>query len=150
MNPFTAELVAIFRAFGIFERETVCCGTVTVPQCVVLQQLIEEPNDISGLADRVGVSMSAMTRLVDGLERRGWVDRNRSAEDRRKVVVQLTGEGLQEATRLRALSDRLVATIFDRIPEDKHAQVLESVRLVRVAMAEAREDADELARAACC
>jgi DNA-binding MarR family transcriptional regulator len=149
VNPFTIELIAIARAFGVFERETVCCGTVTVPQCVVLQELLEEPRDISRLADRVGVSMSAMTRLVDGLERRAWVSRTRSIEDRRKVVVELTAGGRREAARLRALSQQLVDTILARIPAEKHAQVLESVRLVRLAMAEFRDDLTRLSSAAC-
>ena len=138
MNAFAAELISIFRAFGVAERETVCCGTVTVPQCVLLQKLLEQPGDISSLAERVAVSMSAMTRLVDGLERRGWVTRVRTSGDRRKVVVELTDEGRREASRLRQLSDQLVGLILAQIPEEKHAQVIESLRLVRAAVGEVR------------
>lgn len=138
MTPFARELIAIFRAFGVAERETVCCGTVTVPQCIVLQELLAEPGDISSLAERVGASMSAMTRLIDGLERRGWVTRIRSDEDRRKVEVELTAAGREEAVRLRGLSEELVNLILGRIPEEKHPQVFESVRLVRRAVAEVR------------
>jgi len=142
LSSFATELISIFRAFGVAERETVCCGTVTVPQCVVLQKLLEEPGDISSLAERVGVTMSAMTRLVDGLERRGWVTRVRSDDDRRKVVVQLTDDGRHEAARLRDLSDQLVGLILARIPEEKHAQVIESLRLVRAAVGEVRGELD--------
>ncbi|RLB48267.1 MAG: hypothetical protein DRI90_25545, partial [Deltaproteobacteria bacterium] len=69
MSDLTAELVRICRHFGVFERESVCCGSVTVPQCLVLQELLEAPRDMSALAAQAGASLSAMTRLVDGLER---------------------------------------------------------------------------------
>ena len=65
MKEFTDELVQICRHFGVFEREMVCCGTVTVPQCLVLQQLRNGATDISTLAGHAGSSISAMTRLVD-------------------------------------------------------------------------------------
>ncbi|WP_052955257.1 MarR family winged helix-turn-helix transcriptional regulator [Mycobacterium nebraskense] len=149
MNSFTTELISIFRTFGIAERETICCGTVTVPQCVVLQELLEAPNDISGLAERVGASSSAMTRLADGLERQGWVRRVRVPEDRRKVIVELTDEGRAEATRLRGLTEKLVDLILTRIPQDKHAQVAETVRLVSQAMTEVRHDMANLCSGGC-
>lgn len=44
----------------------------------------------------------AMTRLVDGLEERGWVTRERNAEDRRVFDLALTDEGRAVAERGRA------------------------------------------------
>jgi DNA-binding MarR family transcriptional regulator len=128
------ELIAICRHIGAYERESVCCGTVTVPQCLVLQQLRAGPLDMGALASSAGSSVSAMTRLVDGIERRGWAERVRDAEDRRRVVVQLTAAGAGEADRLRASTDELLAVLFERIPADRRAQVIESLRLVRQAL----------------
>ena len=146
MSPFTEDLLAICRAFGLYERETICCGTVTVSQCVVMQRLLvgEEP-DISSLAELLGVTRGAMTRLVDGLEGRGYVARVRSAEDRRRVAVRLTAEGRAEAERLRALTERAIGAVLERVPPDKRALVREAVGLVRAALHEARADV-----AACC
>src|SRR5690348_17850934 len=39
------------------------------------------------LAERIGLSQSATTRLVDRLERAGWVSRGPDPADRRRVVV---------------------------------------------------------------
>ncbi|MEZ4219982.1 MAG: MarR family winged helix-turn-helix transcriptional regulator [Polyangiaceae bacterium] len=134
MTDFTTDLLAIFRKFGLFERDQICCGTVTVPQCIVLQTLLEGANDINGLAESSGVTASAMTRLVDGLERNDWVTRQRGADDRRRIVVELTPGGEQEARRLRALTEASVNAVLQAIPTDKHAQVTESVRLIREAL----------------
>ena len=142
MNTFSRELIAICRLFAGFERDTVCGGGVTIPQCVVLQLLLDDPLDVSSLAAEVGGSISAMTRLVDGLERRGWVERTRDPDDRRRVVIQLTPSGHEEATRLSALTHGAVAAVLQHIPEKKHAQCLASLELIREGMEAARDALD--------
>ncbi len=134
MREFTDELIAICRHFGAYEREMVCCGSVTVPQCLLLQQLRGAGLDMGALAAGAGSSVSAMTRLVDGLIRRGWAERVRDPSDRRRVLVQLTRAGSAEADRLRAITDEMVAALLTRIPEARRGQVVESMRLVREAM----------------
>ena len=138
MNPFARELVAICRAFGVFERETVCCGTVSVPQCVALQALLEAPLDVATLGDRLGVTPSAATRLVDGLESRAWVERLRDDADRRRIEVSLTPTGRAEAERLQGLTAQATEAILHAIPANKRAQVTESVRLLREAVEKAQ------------
>ncbi len=156
MNDFSHELIRICRHFGMFERDAICCGTVTVPQCVALQALLEdsepaantaeattatagEPgHDISSLAALMGVSKSAMTRLVDGMEKRGWVERIRGAQARRRVLVQHTESGKAEALRLRGLTIGSVGAVLQHIPEEARAGVLKSMKLVRVALDKAR------------
>jgi DNA-binding MarR family transcriptional regulator len=139
MKHFVDDLVALCRYFGMFEREHVCCGTVTVQQCVVLQGLLGGPSEVGPLADAVGSSPSAMTRLIDGLVSHGWAERVRAADDRRCVHVHLTAQGLKEARRLRGLTEQSVDLVLGAIPKNKRAQVVESVGLVRQAMEDTRE-----------
>ena len=128
------DLVALCRLFGLAERDLICCGTVTVPQCVCLQALLPTPLEAGPLAERLGNSPSAATRLVDGLVKRGWVERARDATDRRRVQVQLTESGRAQALELRALTAQTVAAVMARIPTGQHAQIAESLRLVRGAV----------------
>lgn len=134
MSDASDHLVAICRAFGAFEREAVCCGTVTVPQCFALQALLAGPADLTRLAKQAGSSPSAMTRLVDGLETRGWVERARPREDRRRVQVELTATGREEAERLRAITEDLIEHVLEHIPAGKRAAVVEALGLVRAAV----------------
>ncbi|MCC6524599.1 MAG: MarR family transcriptional regulator [Polyangiaceae bacterium] len=138
MKELVDELVGICRAFGVFERGAVCCGTVSVPQCIALQALLEGDHDVSRLAEHLGVSTSAMTRLVDGLERRGWVERVRAEDDRRRVVLALSRKGRREAERLRQATVDSVSAVLGRIPGPKQAQVAESLHLIRAALDEVR------------
>src|SRR5215510_8107858 len=56
------------------------------------------------LAERLILTASGVTRLLDGLEKEGWVDRAACATDRRVTYAVLTDEGyskLQEASKTR-------------------------------------------------
>jgi DNA-binding MarR family transcriptional regulator len=146
MSDFTDELIAIARCLGLFERDAVCCGTVTVQQCGALQALLGGSHDIGQLAEHLRVSNPATTRMVDGLEKRGWVERIRSPEDRRRVAVELTEAGRDEAERLRQLTEVGVASVLARIPAEEHATILRSLKLLRGAWV---ETTDVLAAGGC-
>ena len=49
------------------------------------------------VSDKLGVSRPNVTKLVDGLERGGLVERSRHPSDGRKVRAQLTPEGTRLA-----------------------------------------------------
>lgn len=139
-GELTAELLGVVRLFGAFERVAVCCGTVTIPQCLVLQELLArdpEPADISSLAGAAGGSVSAMTRLVDGLEKRDFVERTKLESDRRRVGVRLTDAGRDEARRLLKLTEQAVQAVLSLIPAADHRTILRSMSQVRAAMAQA-------------
>ena len=139
MREFTSDLIALYRVFALVERDQVCCGEVTIPQCVLLQDLLEGPREISELADRAGVSPPAMTRLVDGAEKKAWVSRTRDDVDRRRVHVGLTNDGKELAERLRAQTDLTAEAVLARVPKAKQKQCVEAVSLLREAVEALRE-----------
>ena len=68
----------------------------------------------TALAERVSLSSSAATSMVDRLERRGLVVRAADPVDRRKSLVRLTPLGDEAALRIR----RRFAVAFDQFAED--------------------------------
>ncbi|MFG3349640.1 MarR family transcriptional regulator [Streptomyces sp. NPDC048018] len=56
-------------------------------QCLNLLGLEREPVTIGRVAELTGLTTGSATRLVDRLERAGYVRRERDAEDRRRVMV---------------------------------------------------------------
>lgn len=46
------------------------------------------------LADDLGVSGAGMTGRLDGLEKKGWVRRIPSVQDRRRVIIEATKPGI--------------------------------------------------------
>jgi DNA-binding MarR family transcriptional regulator len=49
------------------------------------------------LSEETGYDMGALTRVVDGLERKGYVRRGRNDQDRRAVEITLTNQGRDQA-----------------------------------------------------
>ena len=60
------------------------------------------------LADRLVLTASGVTRMLDGLEQAGYVDRDACASDRRVTYAVLTDAGLEK---LRAASESHVSDI---------------------------------------
>jgi len=71
---------------------------LTVPQLVCLRQLLMDGDLTPGrLAKRVYLSQATVTGIIDRLEDKGWITRERSTLDRRKILVRLTGNGTRMA-----------------------------------------------------
>ena len=69
---------------------------VSLPRFVLLVQLMRAEDQRltpSELAEKAGVTRATVTGLLDGLEKRGWIERKGHPDDRRSVIVQLTAPG---------------------------------------------------------
>lgn len=66
----------------------------TVPQFRALTIIQAQQNmSITRIADQLGTSLSAVSKLIDGLVDRGYVMRDVPSNDRRRVQVTLTALG---------------------------------------------------------
>jgi DNA-binding MarR family transcriptional regulator len=83
-------------------------------QWLVLLKLREGVSTASELCQIMWHDTGALTRLLDQLEERGYVERRRSTADRRVVQLQLTAAGRRKTTELMPLVvDRLNAALTD-------------------------------------
>jgi DNA-binding MarR family transcriptional regulator len=73
--------------------------SISFTQWLVLTWLNAHEGHISAtrLSSEIGHNMGALTRVVDELERRGYVKRQRSRRDRRAVEIAITATGAQHA-----------------------------------------------------
>lgn len=107
--PNAGELLAYRSLLRAHARVTRCLeGDLIVEQRLtlaayeVLASLDERADDglrMTELADTVLLSRSGVTRLVDRLERLGFVDRVRASTDGRGVRAQITERGRQRLRR---------------------------------------------------
>jgi DNA-binding MarR family transcriptional regulator len=75
-----------------------------------------------------------VTRIVDRLVAKGWVDRERFAEDRRKVWCRVTTEGLDLLARLdRPVSDA-DRDIFSGLDPESLDQLVRYLDILRARM----------------
>lgn len=103
MRAWRAFLVAQSRVLGELDRELNQATGLSLAWYDVLVQLHEagEPLRMSDLSRHLVISPSATTRLVDRMERKGLVEREPCADDRRVTFVKLTDTGFD---RLRGAS----------------------------------------------
>jgi DNA-binding MarR family transcriptional regulator len=94
LAAFDAFAQAVRRARGTTAQQSGPNTTLTLSQYALLQALAtRDEARVSDLADEAGVTASTATRILDALERRGIIQRERSAHDRRGVTVTLTDSG---------------------------------------------------------
>lgn len=103
-----ASIRRIVRAVDLHSRHLVEEHGITAPQLAVLAEAGRlKGSSIGALARAVHLSQPTVSGVLDRLERRGFVRRQRSESDRRAVVVAVTEKGqrvLQESPSL--LQDR--------------------------------------------
>jgi len=85
---------------------------------------------VRGIAQSSAAPDSTVSSALDRLEARGLIARQRSTSDRRVMVVELTGEGMDLTTHLGAGRIELSRQILFRLlPEDRETLV----RLIKLA-----------------
>jgi DNA-binding MarR family transcriptional regulator len=78
---------------------------VTVAEWVVLRELYDAESAPSALADRLGMTRGAISKLADRLIAKGLIGRRPSAGDRRFQSLALTRQGRALTPKLAALAD---------------------------------------------
>lgn len=76
-----------------FERSVLSAHDLTLPQFDVLLLVQERPVRMCDIATFAGTSRGNMTGIMDRLETKGLITRDRYKDDRRSVVVALTDAG---------------------------------------------------------
>jgi len=85
------------------------------------------------LADLLDVSQASATGIVDRMEQRGLVARERDAEDRRVVRVVVTSEGAGLIESLAADRRDKLTQLLGSLAEDDAAALLQGLRAMRCA-----------------
>lgn len=97
---------------------------VTVAEWVVLREMHGvEALAPSALADRLGLTRGAISRLVDRLEAKALITRSAGEGDGRFQSLALTSAGHALVPELSALADRNDAEFFGHLPPGERKQV---------------------------
>lgn len=128
-EAWTGVMTAFTRVNTVLGREMHAEAAISLDWYSILLMLTQSEGASirpSDLADQIGLSRSATTRLVDRLESEGLVERRSCASDRRGTFVRLTPRGAEvftEAGRihLRGIDEHVGSHLTD----DELAQVAE-------------------------
>lgn len=117
-----ADIITVCqRRFMMNLSKELARGNVFFPQYFLLGFLSQhEVLSMSEIAKKMGHTNAASTGLVDRLETLGYVKRTHSTDDRRKIMVQITKEGLALVARIRQdVVQNILKISEDLSPEDR-------------------------------
>jgi len=104
---------------------------ITDTQFIVLRALRKGPCNTSFLAHMLGVTLSAVTALVNRLHKMELVTRERQEKDRRQVWISITPRGLQVLNDVEERRNLLLAVYLSHVPENKRQRLLDLLRETR-------------------
>jgi len=147
LTKFRASLRVLEREIERQQlSESGCCGVNLMQSHILLELAAAGALSLKDLEDRLDADKAALSRTVDALVRCGLVVREQDPKDRRYVKIELTKTGGSKVQFIDAACNGFYEELFRRIPESKHARVLESVDILGSVLREMRTNGD----AACC
>ena len=136
IHQWRGQLERLERALGRVGPDEVCCEGLTPRQCGILRTLASrEGAHLSELAAAARLSPSAMTRVLEKLEKQCLVQRVRGAqEDGRAAAVRITAQGRDVRRRLDRLMQERTQAIVAAIPAHLRPAVFNALQALVEAM----------------
>lgn len=80
---------------------------------------LDEPKNMSAIAHKLSVTVSTLTTNMNGLEKKGYILRERSREDKRVVHVTLTDKGKKAFYHHRDFHKNMIRAIIKDLSEEE-------------------------------
>jgi DNA-binding MarR family transcriptional regulator len=117
LSSFLIDLQSLYR-------KNVSISGASFPQIMALSIIPDDGIEMSALSKKIGIDNSTATRLVMGLEKKGWVNRRSANYDKRVIQVALTQDGDEIQTQLEQQFDSLGAAIEREVdPLDRNEMI---------------------------
>lgn len=129
------------RLFGALEQNVTPCGyNLSLSQVFSLQEIEERPLTIGELAERLLLERSSVSRLIDNLEKNGFVNRALNEENRREVLVSLTDKGQRSLQKVQEKSLQYYHSILEDVTNEDQHTILKGFKLFTNSLSEKRRN----------
>ncbi len=140
------SLRRIIQASNIHSRRLKTEHDITAPQLVSLMALCDiGPMTIARLAKEVYLTPSTLVGIIDRLESRGLVVRERNKEDRRKVLIHATDKGKEFAAQAPSPLQDTLAKALSELPDSEQRTIALSLKRIFKLMEEKKLATGEMA-----
>ncbi len=129
-------LAALVHLLGMQSEEQVCCHDITLSEYRALRATSERGLPaIQDFVQDLGVSKSGATRIIDRLEKKGYVERVRDLhDDARFCCVRLLPAGERLVERIEAETIPQRQALLAAIDPSRRAEVLDALRVLQRAV----------------
>ncbi len=105
---------------------------VSLPQFRTLGFLSRhEGASLSGVAEHIGLTLPSISKMIDGLVKRGLVSRETFPQDRRRVALKLTAQGRATWQSARQVTQAHLAQRLEALPASERAAVMSAMQALR-------------------
>jgi len=108
------------------QEEIISHQSVRILQIVQKKQFVM----IRDIAEQLSISHNTASEHVKKLEGKGWLKKERSNEDQRKVYLQLTDSGLVILKKNTELDNTKLKKALNRLSIEEQEKVIEAFRLL--------------------
>ncbi len=121
----------ITRAIALHSKQLAACSNITAPQLVCLHTIIANgPITATAISREIHVSASTVVGILDRLEEKGLIRRERGREDRRIVFVSATPAGMELARSAPSPLQQTLAAALNELPELEQATITLSLERI--------------------
>jgi DNA-binding MarR family transcriptional regulator len=133
---FDRLLIDVFREMGAHRPEQILPGwSLSLSEIYALGILAERaPLSQQDLGDALALEKSSVSRLVQQMERKGWITRGRDEHDARLRLLSLTAAGAELAARLDEHMRVRHAELFAQLTPEEQAALLQGLTALRRAL----------------
>ena len=129
----------IIHSVDLYSKELATTNKITAPQLICLLHVVNNgPVSATAIGREVHLSPSTVVGILDRLEEKGLVERQRSREDRRIVRVTATRAGVELSQTAPSPLQQTLANALGKLPELEQATMALSLERI-VALMEAPE-----------
>jgi len=135
-TSFDQLLMDVIREMGVLRPEQVLPGwSLSLSEIYALNILAERaPISQQDLGAALLLEKSSVTRLVQQLEQRGWILRERDARDSRLRLLRLSELGVRMTAEIHQHMHERHAELFDQLTPDEQSALMQGLTALRHAM----------------
>ena len=128
---FRASVQKFVQAFNIGTSKTPCGNDITPGAAHTLMLIAKEKKlSQSRLVGELALDKSNVARLCSSLEKKGFLKRSRSIDDRRSYNLTLTDNGYKLAKKIEKDSNQFLTSIFNAVPKKNHNDIIDILALL--------------------
>jgi DNA-binding MarR family transcriptional regulator len=145
MEQVLVAIRRVIRATDLHSKQITRVAGLTSSQLVLLSTIRDQGSITAGeIAQKISLSQATVTSILDRLEAKGLVERSRDSQDKRRVYVSLTGQGVNTLNEAPAPLQETFIRQFRELHDWEQSMILASLQRVAHMMDAADLDASPL------
>ncbi len=138
MDDFAKELntlfISTYRSITKVEEamlKTLSAGSLTIREMHIIESIGKGGNDgvnITDIAQEMQITLPSVTIAIKKLENKGYVTKDRSREDGRRVYVHLTEAGRRAEVAHRYFHRQMLKAVCAKVSREQRPVLIEVIR----------------------